>query len=415
MKEKMEIPENGKDDVEHAEISESRNGNRMDVLSENKGRKRKSGVFRRLLKLKRLWLILFFPAGLLLLWLAGQSQYFAEMIYARGIFKGISQGLEAVTGLVPFSIAECLVIAAPFAAVLILALWIAGIVRHRGERVFRVLRGAVNVLCAGALVYFIYVTGCGINYYRYPFSYFVGLEVRPSSAEELAALCSELALQANELRAGLPENEDGVYEMSMSIGELGEEVVLAYENAKETWEILGGKYPAPKAVYFSRVMSKTELTGIYTCFTMEANVNVDVSDYSIASTMCHEEAHLRGFIREDEANYISWLVCGKSDNAEVRYSGVMEALILVGNALYRKNPDLYSEVRATYSEQVNADLRANSEYWAQFEDTVISNTATTLNDAYLKANNQSDGVQSYGRMVDLLLAEYRARTEETEK
>ena len=144
-------------------------------------------------------------------------------------------------------------------------------------------------------------------------------------------------------------------------------------------------------------------------------MNVDVSDYSIASTMCHEEAHLRGFIREDEAIYISWLVCGKSDNAEVRYSGVMEALILVGNALYRKNPDLYSEVRATYSEQVNADLRANSEYWAQFEDTVISNTATTLNDAYLKANNQSDGVQSYGRMVDLLLAEYRARTEETEK
>ena len=29
-----------------------------------------------------------------------------------------------------------------------------------------------------------------------------------------------------------------------------------------------------------------------------------------------------------------------------------------------------------------------------------------VNDAYLKANNQTDGVQSYGRMVDLLIAEY---------
>ncbi|HPW41948.1 MAG TPA: DUF3810 family protein, partial [Bacillota bacterium] len=29
------------------------------------------------------------------------------------------------------------------------------------------------------------------------------------------------------------------------------------------------------------------------------------------------------------------------------------------------------------------------------------------NDKYLKANNQKDGVKSYGRMVDLLIAEHR--------
>jgi hypothetical protein len=32
-----------------------------------------------------------------------------------------------------------------------------------------------------------------------------------------------------------------------------------------------------------------------------------------------------------------------------------------------------------------------------------------MNDTYLKANAQSDGVASYGRMVDLQLAEYRGR------
>ena len=48
-----------------------------------------------------------------------------------------------------------------------------------------------------------------------------------------------------------------------------------------------------------------------------------------------------------------------------------------------------------------------AEHWAQYEGPVqdVSNAA---NDAYLKANNQSDGMQSYGRMVDLLLAEQRA-------
>ena len=56
-------------------------------------------------------------------------------------------------------------------------------------------------------------------------------------------------------------------------------------------------------------MSRTEITGIFIPFTMEANVNVDIPDYSLGSTMCHELAHLHGFIREDEANYISYLAC----------------------------------------------------------------------------------------------------------
>jgi len=32
-----------------------------------------------------------------------------------------------------------------------------------------------------------------------------------------------------------------------------------------------------------------------------------------------------------------------------------------------------------------------------------------VNDTYLKANNQSDGVKSYGKVVDLLLAWYRTQ------
>ena len=43
------------------------------------------------------------------------------------------------------------------------------------------------------------------------------------------------------------------------------------------------------------------------------------------------------------------------------------------------------------------------------QDTFVAliESYDTINDAYLKANDQFDGTQSYGRMVDLLLAEYR--------
>ncbi|WP_341408277.1 DUF3810 family protein [Acetobacterium bakii] len=36
-----------------------------------------------------------------------------------------------------------------------------------------------------------------------------------------------------------------------------------------------------------------------------------------------------------------------------------------------------------------------------------------INDAYLKANNQTDGVNSYGKMVNLLLAEQRYKLSST--
>ena len=55
-----------------------------------------------------------------------------------------------------------------------------------------------------------------------------------------------------------------------------------------------------------------------------------------------------------------------------------------------------------------ADMIANSEYWKQFEDTTAAQVGESMNNAYLKANKQTDGTKSYGRMVDLLLAEWRA-------
>ena len=49
--------------------------------------------------------------------------------------------------------------------------------------------------------------------------------------------------------------------------------------------------------------------------------------------------------------------------------------------------------------------------WKQFEGPAAE-ISSAVNDAYLKANRQEEGVKSYGRMVDLLLAEQRAAAKE---
>lgn len=360
-------------------------------------------------KRKKILLLLCYPAAFFCLLLAKNNTYIAEEVFAKRIYKALSQIISAVTGIFPFSITELLIILLPVIMSVFFVIWIIRLAKSKDKRIFKAADGILNVLITAGILLFMFVLGCGVNYYRYPFSYYAGLTIEGAATDELYDLCISLAERTNEAREKLVqyENEDGVYKLSMTSKELGRKAQKAYVILADEFSILSGYYPAVKSIMFSKFMSKTGITGIFIPFTMEANVNTHIPDYSIASTMCHELAHLHGFIREDEANYISYLACTISGDDELIYSGLMEALIIAGNALYKNDKELYYLLRLTYSEAVKRDLADNSLYWLQFEDSKLNEIAEKVNDTYLKANNQSDGIKSYGRMVDLLIAEYR--------
>ena len=365
----------------------------------------------KVLKKKRLWLLLLFPLTYLISALAKRSVFFAEEVFAKRIYKVHSIAVSALTGWIPFSLVELIVVVGPIVCVILLVRFIIHMAKERENRFARVLLGIINVACVASVILFVYVIGCGVNYHRVSVAEYRGITVRDSSKEELYGLCVELAEQAAELRAELTEYEDadGVLRLPVSNRELGKFTQEAYENLSQDLTVLKGYYPAPKCITSSKVFSSMEITGVFTCWTMEANVNVDIPDYSRASTMAHELAHLHGFMREDEANFLAYLACMFSDDPVVRYSGTMLALIYSGNALAGQDMELYGELWSMYHPGMIRDFADNSAYWDQYEDTVISETADKVNDVYLKANEQEDGVKSYGRVVDLLLAEYRKK------
>ena len=141
---------------------------------------------------------------------------------------------------------------------------------------------------------------------------------------------------------------------------------------------------------------------------MEANYNGDMTPYNIPHTACHELSHLRGFMREDEANFIGYLACIGSGDADFIYSGYLLGFIYAGNALaardYRAYADLYYEL----PEAVQEDLLQNYIFWEAW-DGAVAEAANRMNDTYLKINDQKDGVESYGRVVDLMLSHFRAQ------
>jgi hypothetical protein len=111
-------------------------------------------------------------------------------------------------------------------------------------------------------------------------------------------------------------------------------------------------------------------------------------------------------MQEEEANFIAYLACMGSDSPEFRYSGSMLGWINCMNVLHREAPEVWKEVRADLSEVAVPDLKANNAFWASYDGTVAE-VSEQVNDHYLKANGQEDGVQSYDRMVDLLVEYYK--------
>lgn len=321
-----------------------------------------------------------------------------ERIYSQGVYKVWAQVSSTVTGLLPMSLSElALLVLLPVGLVVSIVRWAK---RHIGWQRF------VSGWLAVALgAYALFYGGWGLNYSRLPYASIAGLETAPVEVDKVEELTRSLAAQANELRAQLDAGDEA-YALTCPRRDVLKKVNEAYAAASARYPWLSGHYGAPKFALLSTPLAHLNIAGIFSPFTMEAHVNAHEADVLLAATAMHEAAHLRGFAREDEANYIAYAVCMESADPYVRYSGTILGLIYAGNALNSSNPDAYRAVWDTYSPGVVSDLRAYSAAWAPYKGKA-SEVGDKMNDAYLKANNQTDGVKSYGRMVDLMIAQMR--------
>lgn len=248
----------------------------------------------------------------------------------------------------------------------------------------------------------LYMINCGINYHRNSFAESIGLKADAYTVDELKGVCMDLTERVNTYAGRVERDADGVMVLS---GNEREEAVAAMERLGEKWDVLAGYYPKPKPLAFSAFLSVQNLTGIYSPFTVEANYNQDMTPYNIPFTACHELSHLRGVMQEEEANFIAWLACKDAPETELQYSGSMLAWIHCMNVLYEEDRAAWSEIREILSEEADVDLRENSKFWDKW-DGAVAEVSEQINDNYLKANGQKDGVQSYGRMADLVVAYY---------
>lgn len=353
------------------------------------------------------WLWVLIPAILtvILQLLARKTGWFGTW-YIQTVYPVFVNTVGRIWSIFPFSVAEF----GLYALILWLAIMTVMTVYRGFKKRDKVLRLLANwshkVLTTAALLLMVYTMTCGINYYAVSFSRAEGFQIEKSSKEELRELCLYLVEQVNEAAKDLT-TEEGCMVLTVDVQK---EAVKAMKALGERYPSLSGYYPQPKPVLISRFLSVQQVSGIYSPFTVEANVNWEMTEYNIPVTACHELSHLKGFMREDEANFIAYLACMASDCAEFNYSGALLAFIYSGNALYGADKDSYWEIRGMLCDTAQKDLAANNAFWDRFE-TKIAEVHDKVNNSYLQMNNQTDGVKSYGRMVDLLLAMMRKEGE----
>lgn len=340
-----------------------------------------------------------FLISLLCFGLAWLSPAVADALNAT-VGQGVRLTLATLTSWIPFSLAEVLLFSIPLFVVLLIV-WIVRSVR----RPWRRQRWLSFLLCLLMTLSFLYIFTMGIAYHTETLDKKLGMTDSPVTKEELyrtAKICKE---NAESLLDEIPF-EAGESKMPYTLSDLGEHIVRAYDAFLGEYPIFTSFASRGKPVAASELMSYAQILGIYSSVTGESNLNMCFPDYCLPFTVAHEFAHQRGIARENEANFVAFLVTVRSDDPYIRYSGYLNMYEYLLSALYRADPAMYRDLLAETDSRIRADNIAYSKTYRKYQGTVIGSVSTSINDAYLQWNG-TQGSVSYGLVVDLAVAYYR--------
>lgn len=348
-----------------------------------------------------------------LVWLACLAVFFGLYFALRtnrtlmnglcyGVLLPLEQTLAQLYSRLPLSVAELLIMSLLWTALLYAAWTVRRLVTQHGKGTIA-CRFVLTLALGAATVYAGFCLLWGPFYGADSFQDRSALTARGGTAAELEQLTAYFAEKVNRYSEAVPRDEEGRFAVSRN--DILAFYPHAYDGAAEVYPFLALHDSAPKGFAASRALSAIQFTGFYFPFTGEANLNIDSPAYALPATLCHEMAHQRGVASEQECNFVGILAATTADNAAYNYSGWLMGYIYLHNALYRVDADACRAIRATLSAGADADLRANSRYWAQFEGPVKT-VSEKVYDGFLQSNGLQDGIQNYGTVADLLLAYY---------
>ncbi|HKM33659.1 MAG TPA: DUF3810 domain-containing protein [Lachnospiraceae bacterium] len=244
---------------------------------------------------------------------------------------------------------------------------------------------------------------------------YLGKPDKQYSLEELVIVRNYVVNKCNELSREMQRDTEGDV---ICKDDLENAAISVMQDLGKSYYGLSGFYPRPKAMLLSDLMCQQYMQGYFFPFSMEANYNDVMYIMNKPAALCHELGHLKGFINEDEANFIAYLACISSSDLIFQYSGYLSVLYYLDNDFYDaigNNRDTYKEQEHIRSQVIEDNVFVKEEEWKRINEKALVDTEVvdTISDqfteTYLRLNGVTDGMISYSRVVKLLLEYYEGR------
>ena len=333
------------------------------------------------------------PQFLFVGWLGGRPDL-VEKYYSNGVYPYVSQFFRILFGWIPFSLGELV-----YTLILLLGLsymfknW-AKIKQHP----WLFLRNLMLVL---SVFYFTFNLVWGVNYYRRPLAeqFAIRDSVTPS---EVIDLTERLILKTNRLQLELTGDSTQMVNVPYDRNAIFDKTIAAYGRLQLQLPFLAYPHPSLKKANSGALASYMGIGGYLNPFTNEAQVNGLTPVFRLPVVTAHEIGHQVGYAKENETNFIGYLVTMKNEDVYFRYSASAYALSHCLSAVRRSDEKrfkvLFAKINGGVQENYKELYEFNLKYANPFEPVFKSIFST-----FLKANRQKDGIKSYSKIVELMV------------
>lgn len=342
----------------------------------------------------RVFLALLLPLQLIVLRILRSFPEFIESYFSLGIYPYTSKILRYTFGWIPFSIGDVI-----YLLLILFALrWIFKNIHRLWKRpVWFFVDVAANV----SVIYLVFNLVWGLNYLRPPLHQTLGIK-NDYTTQQLFRTTLRLISKSNQLHRALGYRDSVKIELPYSQEEIFELSLNGYRNLEKEFPRLHYNPTSLKKSGWSLGLTYMGYSGYYNPLTGEAQVNRLIKSYKFPVVACHEQAHQIGFAAENEANFIATLATLHNDDMYIRYTGYIFALRYCLNELARRDRALYDEVLPSVNKGILEGYREMRDFWLSYKNP-FENLSKAFWDQFLKANNQSKGIDSYSYMVALVV------------
>lgn len=328
-------------------------------------------------------------------------------IYSKHVYALLQNVRHSVLGLLPVSVGDVLYLAAGVWLLLTVVKWVRYIFRWRENKTL--LAGSVlsslNVLL---LVYMLFVVGWGAHYYKLPLAKVWGLEQPHYHNADKRKQELKNTLRSYTLLLAGKLNEYAPRYCRMDIAQINDSAVSYYQ--RYTNSSVKGYGLGIKPSLYGWLMQRMAVDGYFNPFTGEGQVTRQLPEFMLPFTLCHEMAHQVGIAAEGDANLLAYAVSTTTDNATFRYSAYLNLWLYASRRLYYIDSSVAKAIAATLPPLTSAHIDTLEQLSRRYHGLLTSYSGT-IYDNYLRAQNQQDGIRSYGNVTyeAMLLEEHRQK------